>query len=215
MRVLIFGDSITQGFWDTDGGWVERLRQHYDALQIADLDGPDQPKIFNLGISADNSAGILKRIEAETKARTSHNDLPIVIIQVGTNDSSSGSLPAEKTVSMPIDQYQQNLHLIIKKVRPLSSKIILVGSPACDESRTTPAPWGEFYYTNQAIKSYEDVMKGIAIELNIPFVPVFAKFQAELNTGKNLLLDGLHPNNDGHKLLLDIIKPELLRLLAE
>lgn len=30
MRVLVFGDSITQGFWDTEGGWVERLRKYYD-----------------------------------------------------------------------------------------------------------------------------------------------------------------------------------------
>lgn len=46
MRVLVFGDSITQGYWDTEGGWVKRIRSHYDLLQITDLNGRDEPTIF-------------------------------------------------------------------------------------------------------------------------------------------------------------------------
>lgn len=37
VRVLVFGDSITQGFWGTRGGWVDKLRQHYDELQLQDF----------------------------------------------------------------------------------------------------------------------------------------------------------------------------------
>jgi lysophospholipase L1-like esterase len=31
MIVLVFGDSIAQGYWDSEGGWVERLRKANDS----------------------------------------------------------------------------------------------------------------------------------------------------------------------------------------
>ncbi len=214
MRVLVFGDSITQGYWDTDGGWVERIRKQYDSLQVTDLEGRDEPTIFNLGISADNSKNILERIESETISRTRHGNLPTIVIQIGVNDSSTDSMPADESVSLPIDDYERNLRGIIEKAKPLSSKIILVGLSACDEARTTPVSWGDYHYTNDAIKSYENKMKDIASELGVPFIPVFDQFKDAVDRGKNLLPDGLHPNNEGHQLLSEIILKELAPLLA-
>jgi lysophospholipase L1-like esterase len=53
MRILVFGDSITQGFGDTEGGWVERLRHDYDVETIKDLRAnTNYPTIFNLGFQA-------------------------------------------------------------------------------------------------------------------------------------------------------------------
>ncbi len=213
MRVIVFGDSITQGYWGTDGGWVERIRKHYDSLQASDLEGRDEPTIFNLGISADNSTNILERIESETIVRTRHGNLPIVIVQIGVNDSSSESLPSDETVSLTIEKYEQNLKSIIEKAKPLSSKIIFVGLSACDETRTTPVTWGAFHYTNEAIKNYENKMKDVAAEYNCEFIPVFEAFIEELNNGKDFLPDGLHPNNEGHAFMHEIIMKELVPLL--
>ncbi len=214
MRVLIFGDSITQGYWDTDGGWVERLRKHFDSIQVTDLEGLDEPTIFNLGISADNSRGILNRIEPETIARTRHGNLPALIIQIGINDSSYDALPGDESVSLPIEKYEHNLKKIIEKTKPLSSKIIFVGLSACDESRTNPVTWGDFHYTNEAIKNYENKMKDIAVEYNCDFIPVFDAFIEELKKGKEFLPDGLHPNNEGHAFMSEIIMKELVPLLV-
>lgn len=214
MRVLIFGDSITQGFWDTDGGWVDRLRHHYDSLQVTDLQGRDEPTIFNLGVSADNSANILQRIAPETTARTRHNKLPIVVIQIGINDSSIDESADDGGVGLPIETYEQNLREIIKTIKPLSSHIIFVGLSACDESRTTPVSWGDFHYTNQNIKQYEDTMAKVAAELNVPFIPIFDAFLAESKKGVDLLPDGLHPNNAGHAFMYRIISEKLAPLLA-
>ena len=213
MRVLIFGDSITQGFWDTNGGWVERIRNHYDSLQITDLNGRDEPVIFNLGISADNSGNIVKRIEAETTARTRRDNLPVVIVQIGINDSSSDSMPTGHSVSMPLHQYQENLRSIVDKARPISSKIIFVGLSACNEAQTTPTAWGDYYYTNDAIQRFENTMATTAEKLNIPFIPVFAQFKAALDRGEDVLSDGLHPNNKGHQLISEIVLKQLAHLL--
>ncbi len=215
MRVLVFGDSITQGYWDTDGGWVERLRKHFDTLQASDLEGRDEPTIFNLGISADNSNDILERLEAETTARTRHGNLPIVIIQIGINDSSTDNRAEDQSVRVPIEDYEKNLHEIIKVARPLSSKLILVGLPACDESKTTPVFWGDFHYTNAAIEQYEDVMKRVAAAEDTPFIPVFKNFKTALDDGKDYLPDGLHPNNDGHEFIADYLLHTIEEMLRE
>src|SRR6266446_3620690 len=70
MRALVFGASITQGFWDTEGGWVNRLRRHYDSQVIKGLHPEENyPTVFNLGISGDSTKGVLKRFNNEAKAR--------------------------------------------------------------------------------------------------------------------------------------------------
>jgi lysophospholipase L1-like esterase len=208
VRVLIFGDSITQGYWDTEGGWVDRLRKYYDEKQVQDLSG-DEPTIFNLGVSADNTEGILERIEHETKVRTRHGNLPIVILQIGVNDSSLTG----NTAQVQLEAYKQNLRTAIEKIKPLCSKLIFVGSSACDETKTLPVSWGDYYYSNKAIKQYEDAMREIAEEGKIAFVLVFDRFIAAVNEGRELLPDGLHPNNEGHQVMYEIVKPELVELL--
>jgi lysophospholipase L1-like esterase len=210
MRVLAFGDSITQGYWDIHGGWVDKLRKHYDELQIQDLNGRDEPTIFNLGISADTSADVLKRIESETIARTRHEIPPIIIVQIGINDSYT----LQGKVSVAIEDYKQNLTDIITKMKPLSAKIIFVGSSACNETQTTPVAWGEFHYTNEAIKRYEQAMSEVANEHDVAFIPVFKKFITGLSENRNLLPDGLHPNTEGHQLIADIVLPKLQELLV-
>lgn len=209
MRVLVFGDSITQGYWDTEGGWVDKLRRHYDELQVQDFD-KDQPTIFNLGISADTSRSVLARAESEIKARTRHNILPIVIVQIGINDSC-----AEPSGNMvPIEEYKANLEKVVEALQPISSKLIFVGLSACDEAKTMPVSWGEYYYSNKSIKMYEDQMKAVAEAENISFVPVFEEFDKAMQA-RELLADGLHPNNQGHEAIFNIVKPHLLPLLEK
>lgn len=215
MRVLVFGDSITQGYWGTEGGWVERIRKHYDTIQVTDLEGKDEPTLFNLGISADNSKKVLDRIVSETISRTRHGNLPVVIVQVGMNDSSIDAEIDSESVSLSIEQYGRNLRAIIEKVTLVSSKIILVGLTACDESRTTPVPWGDFHYMNKAIKKYENTMRDIAAEHEVSFIPVFDVFIEKLRAGEDYLPDGLHPNNDGHAFISKVVMNELVDLLAE
>lgn len=76
---LIFGDSITQGFNDLTGGWVQRLRE---SLTLDDF-------VINLGVSGDTSDGLLARFEVELKPRLStEGESNIILIAIGSNDSA-------------------------------------------------------------------------------------------------------------------------------
>ena len=207
-QVYFFGDSITQGFWDTEGGWVERLRKHYDGLALKDLKHNKQPEIFNLGVSGDTTRNLLARIEAETKIRKWPGDPQIAVVAIGTNDDLFQN--GKQWVEPP--EFRANIQKIIDVLKPLVEGILFVGNVAVDEKLTTPVFWDNIHYTNDELKKYEDIIREVTKAQNISFVPVFDKFKAE-QAKRNLLADGLHPNDSGHKLIASLVQPELEKLL--
>jgi lysophospholipase L1-like esterase len=90
---------------------------------------------------------------------------------------------------------------------------MFVGNPACDEVKTTPVFWGDFNYTNKELQRSEQTIEQIANKHSLPFVPFFKAFKAKLDEGKDLLADGLHPNDGGHELIFKLVQPELDKLL--
>lgn len=201
MRVLIFGDSITQGFWDIDGGWVNRIRKYYDQ-QMIDNTNNDPPTIFNLGVSGDSSDDVLARFESETKARA-REELAFVIA-VGVNDArTKAGVNYSDT-----NRYKQNLGEILKLARQHSSKILFVGLTPCVEERSNPVSWGDTGYTNSRIKEFDNALREFCNENQVPFVEVFEPF-AKAESESELLPDSLHPNDKGHQIIADLVKPKL------
>lgn len=109
MRILVFGDSIAQGFWDSDGGWVNRLRRQYDLMKI-EGGHEDPPTIFNLGISSNSSEDVVHRMEHEIIARQLPGEELCVVIAIGVNDSR---LENNKPYCSE-QQYRDNLEQIYK-----------------------------------------------------------------------------------------------------
>lgn len=210
MRVLVFGDSIAQGFWDTEGGWVARLRKHYDILQVKDLN-KEQPTVINLGISGDKSDSILKRLKVETKARTWPGEEFLFIFAVGANNSYKKH---GKYYSTP-EQFRNDLEKIIKISKEFSGKIMFVGLAACEEHRTTPVWWDDVVWTNKRIFEFDKTLRKVCEMNNTLYVPVYGVFQKEMAEGHELFIDGVHPNNAGHELIFQFVRPELDKLLAK
>lgn len=203
MRVLFYGDSITQGFWDVKGGWVGRLREYFDTRAMQDLAHNVQPEIFNLGVSGDTTRNLLARVENETKVRIWPGDPVVAVIAIGTNDD----LFEGGAQHISPQEFKQNLQKIVEILQPLTQNIILVGNPACDESRTTPVFWANCHYTNAELERSERTIAEVATQNGLPYVPVFKTFKARVEAGDDLLEDGLHPNAAGHQLIVDIVKP--------
>ena len=65
------------------------------------------------------------------------------------------------------------------------------------------------------LQRYADCMRGVAQRKKAPLVDVYAAFEAYgAENGKSvadLLLDGMHPNDRGHRLVADLLIRELLR----
>lgn len=214
MRVLVFGASTIQGYWDSQGGWTERLRNYYDHLQMEAFKREDflheEPKVMNLGISGDGVAELLKRIEPESLARQNVKGVSFVI-SIGTN---SAALINGKEITTP-EAFQNDLEKIIDIARKFSGKIMLVGLPAVDESKTNPIAWADMRFQNDRISEFESASKELAEKLSLPFVPVHPQFLRAADKRDVLQAhDGLHPNDAGHQLIFKLVRPELDKLLA-
>jgi lysophospholipase L1-like esterase len=208
MRVLVFGDSIAQGFWDEQGGWVSRLIKHYHEISRRSRLEGDYVEMFNLGISGDKADKVLARMEAEITARKWHDEPFALIFAVGVNDSYIKN--GEPYCST--EEYAQNIVSIINKARNYSQKILFVGPTSVDETLTNPVDWDNIVWTNQRIKQFDAVLHEVCAAQNVPVVDVFDKYVAG-QAGQNLFEDGEHQNEAGHQLLAELVRPALDKLL--
>jgi lysophospholipase L1-like esterase len=195
-RILVFGDSIAWGMWDTEGGWAQRLRRFLDLENIFD---PDlYYAVYNLGISGDITKGVLKRIESETKQRTNEKDEIIYIFAIGMNDTQF--LSSKNSIRVKPAEFKENITKIIKIAKKYSKKIMFVGLTSVDEARTKPMQDNkEVSFRNEHIKQYDKIIKNVCNENKVLFMeaPVMDKYTLE---------DGLHPNDRGHEMIFESVK---------
>ena len=200
VQILIFGDSITYGAWDKEGGWVWRLRKFLD-------ENYEDYLIYNLGISGNNTDDLIERFEFETKQRLKENDETIIIFAIGTNDSQF--VRSENKNRIVLEKFKDNLQKLINLAQEFSSKIIFVGLTPVDETKTTPIPWNtDKSYKNEYIQKYNETIKNICDENKIYFIEVFEKLK-ETNY-QELLEDGLHPSSVGHQKIFEVVKDFLI-----
>lgn len=180
--ICIFGDSTSWGAWDLEkGGWVNRLW-----LFLSQTDGDDYIEVYNQSISGGTTETILARFENEAKIRNAE----WLIFQTGGNDASYEHTPNNFLVAP--DKFRENLGEIIKRAKKITNNIIFLDLKNCDQSKTTPVSWIDFYYTNDNIKKYSEILKDICLGNNILFLDL------ELLNNKDFY-DGLHPNAAGHE----------------
>jgi len=202
-NILVFGDSITYGAWDKEGGWVQRLRRIIDQKNLTDSDF--YCLISNLGIPGDTSEDLLRRFESETKERVKEDEETVIIFSVGSNDSQFvyGKNKIQK------QEFQENLQKLIGLAGKFSSKIIFIGLFPVDDSKTMPIPWDAAKsYKNEYIKQYNEIIKSVCKKNKIHFIEIFENF-IKLNY-QQLLEDGLHPNSEGHEKIFHVVKDFLI-----
>jgi lysophospholipase L1-like esterase len=209
MRVLIFGASITQGFYDSEGGWVLKLWKYYTQEHRGNPTGRDIT-IFNLGISGDGSDRLLKRFKNETEARRFPGEDYAFVFSIGTNNSwVSGS---GEPVSTP-QKYANDIRGLIRLAREYSEKIMFVGIAPCDESRSRPIPWNnDIFFTNQRLLEFDNKLTEICENAQVTYLPIFEFMKQKLEK-EDIYEDGLHPNEVGHQLIYELVQPALDKLL--
>ena len=191
MSTCIFGDSITWGASDTEkGGWVERLKVYIGEKY--------EEEVYNLGISGDNTDGLLQRVESEAKAR----EPKVIVLAIGINDSQY--VRSESKRRVPIEQFKNNLTKLHEIARQFTEKIIFIGLTQVDESKTKPVPWDtNKQYDNEGIKQYDTAIQEFCDEKGIKFIEMGGMLKP------NDLEDGLHPNSNGHTKMFERIKTEI------
>lgn len=142
---------------------------------------------MNAGLSGETSMGGLNRIDWVMRSKPA-----ILMLELGGNDGLRG---------LSLEETEKNLKVIIDKVRAASpdTKIILAGMQI-------PPNLGQ-EYTEQFRNLYPKVAK----EKEVKFIPFLLE---GVGGDKSLnLSDGIHPNEEGHKIVAetvwDVLEPML------
>ena len=135
--------------------------------------------VFNLGISGNTTSDILNRFEAESLPRYPSS----IIFAVGINDTKSGSET----------QFRNNLITITHKAKEFTKDITFVGLVLGKDIE-------EENFSLIKTKNYDLIIKDVAKLNKCLFVDLFDKLEP------SDFLDGLHPNDEGHKKMFEEIK---------
>ena len=187
--ICIFGDSTAWGAWDMEkGGWVNRLWLYTGEKTDGNCE------IYNLSISGGTTQTILERFESEAKIRQADG----LIFQSGGNDSYLRGKNGPNKI--PLEKFRSNLEEIIRRAKGITQNIIFVGFKNVDESKTTPVSWKDIHYVNAEIKKYDEIMREVCEEYNIPYLDIFGLLDV------TDFEDGLHPNSVGHEKIYARVK---------
>lgn len=192
--ICIFGDSTAWGAWDLErGGWVSRLWFYIGERE------EDYVEIYNQSISGGTTETILKRFENEANIRNAD----ALIFQTGGNDAAYIKNDPNNLIVQP-DIFKKNIFEIIKRAKKITNNIVFVSLKNCDESKTMPVSWIDFYYTNANIGECNEIIEEVCRENNVPFLDIGPLSNEDFD-------DGLHPNAEGHRKIFERVKEFLVK----
>lgn len=208
MRILLFGDSIAQGYYDTEnGGWANLLATALMRRKARQTDVPAE--FFNLAVSGNFTKHVLARLEQEAKSRVWGDEPMLFIFAVGINDAH---LDNGQAVSTP-ELYGQELEKLYRIAKKLSDTMIFVGLSPVLEAETRPWLFNSgthsLAWDNSRIRLFDNVLQDFTQRYSLTYVPLFDGMLQQMSAGTSLMMDGLHPNTAGHAYMFGQIQKYL------
>ena len=203
-RITVFGGGTAHGLWDSQGGWSHRLKNFLYKRTI-DSVGDQHYELYNLAIRGDSSTDILERFERDLKETMKHDEdaHQLTILHVGGNDAQF--IYEEDDVRTSPEKFRENLGTIVKESEKLSDATVLMGMIPAEEDMSPIPDSGGRSFTSKRMKAYHEIVKEVAEKHDVLFLDHFNDFKGN----EELYQDGLHPNNEGHKMIFDDLKEML------
>lgn len=165
---------------------------------------PADFNIINAGIGGNNTVDLLQRIEKDCLV----HQPKLTILMAGTNDMNS-------VKHIPLQQYEQNLEEMVKRIKATKSKVLLMTILPCYEpDLLTRHP--ETFYQPEGVsgrrKQINDVVRKIAAAHKTYLLDLEHRFTAigKIGTDKDSLIqnqansgkrDGIHPTANGYRFI--------------
>lgn len=204
MKVLFFGDSITDAGRNRDGsshistfgcGFVRVIADRLQGVE------PERYEVINRGISGNRIVDLYARVKSDV-----WNEEPdVVSILIGINDIWH---EISKKNGVELDRFENVYRmLLVDTIKALPKAKIILCEPfvlegfATENNEEIPDRYERFCQVYQ----YAKVVKKLANEFSLPFVPLQDKFleKAQQTKAKYYLIDGVHPYIAGANLIAE------------
>ena len=170
----------------TEGFGVEKEEAYPYLLEQALMEkGYTQIRVINAGISGSTSASAVSRLKWYLRAKPK-----IMILALGANDGLRG---------LSVENMKKNLGSVIELAQSKNIRILLAGMQM-------PLNYGKSY-TDSFKKAYFE----LAEQYNIGIIPFLLKDVGAIP--EHNLEDGIHPNQEGHRILTRNVMEHLLPIL--
>ncbi len=152
----------------------------------------------------------------------------IVILQFGINDSAVDvwRKPPETRPRVAIARYEKNLRYFIRRLRETGGRAILMTPNPLRWTTKLKAMYGKPPYRpddpdgfNVLLRRYAEKARQIARQEKVPFIDIYAGFEAygktEGHSVDEILLDGMHPNAKGHRMIADLLIAQIAHVTSQ
>ncbi len=211
-RIVAFGDSTTAP--------RGTLSVYADLLQ-RELPGRGIPaEVINAGVGGHTTANARARFQSDVLDRRPD----LVILQFGINDAAVDVWrePPATQSRVPLEAYLANLGFFIDAIRNQGGRVILMTPNALRWTPSLKTMYGKPPYRSEdedgfgvPMLPYVEQLRRLATERAVPLVDVHAAFEAYGRQPEqavaDLLLDGMHPNAQGHRLVADLLLAAIRR----
>ncbi len=166
-------------------GLTERESYPYLLQERLNADGYNY-EVVNAGVSGDTSLGGFERADWVLE----QENVQILVLELGANDLLRG---------VPVAKMKANLDRIIRKAKAKNVAVLLCGM-------ITPPTMGADYQ-----RDYSNAFPDLATEHKVAYLPFLLEniaLKKEMNQA-----DGIHPNAEGTKIMMENIYKELKPML--
>ena len=211
-RTLVaFGDSTTA----TRG----ELRVFANLLQDELPERGLPVRVVNAGVGGNNTNHARARFEKDVLAHKPD----VVVVQFGINDAAVDLWkdPPAKTPRVNIETYVENLRYILQTLKSRDTNVVLLTPNPLRWTPKLRELYGKPPYRtadkdgfNVLLRQYAEKVRDLARTEKVPLVDVYKDFDAfgkkDGQSVNDLLLDGMHPNELGHRRIAE----QLIALLS-
>lgn len=200
--IVAFGDSTT--------ATRNKVNIYANVLERELPEHGVDARVFNAGVPGNNTEQARKRFQADVLDRNPE----IVIIQFGINDSAIDvwANPPATQPRLAKARYRENLEYFIAELKARDMTPILMTPNPMRWAERTLELYGKPPYLpddvdgfNVVLQDYVATAREVAAETGVKLVDVYTAFQAydtkEGQSMDDLMLDGMHPNSAGHRLV--------------
>ncbi|MFI2736978.1 GDSL-type esterase/lipase family protein [Streptomyces sp. NPDC018711] len=181
-RVVIVGDSIAYGRCDPQGGWAA----HFSAAHIAANE--TQHRVFNLAIPGSS----LTDVGEQTPPLLAPRHPDTLVVAAGINDSAL-PVAASDTDRDALPHVTDPLASLAATARQHNARMVVVGPIWVDETRL--GDYEGLRFTTERALALRAILQTWCEDNHIDFLDMWEPLRDQ----PHLLVDGLHPDPEGHK----------------
>lgn len=224
MNIVCFGDSITRGRIWREGDRPRNTPNNYPALLARLLPGA---RIVNAGVTGATSSQLLERFATTVP----QHEPELVILECGGNDCNfpwqavADEPEAEHAPNVSPQTYGENLMRLIEQVRAIGAVPLLTTLPPLDPTRyynclrqTYTDAIAAFICRHGGIyqwqEKYSQMATDVAKSAGVALAQVRGMFLAVSDPTPLISHDGIHPSEDGYRLVTRAVYQTLPDALA-